>query len=219
MRTKRIFFFFFSFLFALGFSQENETQQKEKWRYDPNFMVGIDVLNAGISFFSERKVYQGFVSTRLKERLHAVADAGFEKNIYQKNGYDAEVNGPFVKIGGFYMLMRDPENAQNGFYAGAKLAASFYHQEYRAVPIRGFGGSSSFESFPSSSQSSYWAEAVIGGRVQLFSSNFYIDVNVQPKYLIFSTKQEDIQPMVVPGFGQSSGKFNFGFMWNLAYHF
>ncbi len=219
MRTKRTFFFFFSFLFTLSFSQENEVQQKEKWRYDPNFMIGLDFLNAGISLFSERKVYQGFVSSRLKEKLHAVADAGFEENTYRKNGYDASVNGPFVKIGGFYMLMRDPENVQNGFYAGAKLAASFYKQEYLAVPVWGFGGSNSYESFPASSQSSYWTEAVIGGRVQLFSSNFYIDVNVQPKYLLFSTKQEDIQPMLVPGFGQSAGKFNFGFMWNLAYYF
>ncbi|MBW8359445.1 MAG: hypothetical protein K0M63_06560 [Weeksellaceae bacterium] len=219
MKAKRTFSFFFSLLVVLSMAQETEIADKPKWKYEPNFMVGFDILNAGLSFFSERKVYQGFVSSRLNRELHVVADAGFERNIYVKNGYDGEVKGPFVKLGTLYRLMKDPENRLNGFYVGGKLAASFYKQEYRAVPVRGFGGSSSFEEFPSSGQSSYWIEGAAGGRVQLFDSNFYIDVNIQPKYLIYTTKQEDIQPMIVPGFGKSSGKFNMGYMWNIAYSF
>ena len=218
MKTRHIFTFIFSLLFLLGNAQQTE-QPETKWKYEPNFMVGADVLNLGISFFSERKLYQGFVSSRLKKNIHAVVDAGYESNNYLKNGYDAEAAGPFIRIGGFYMLATDPENEFNGFYGGAKLAASFYSQEYHAVPVRGFGGSSSAVAFPSSSQSSYWVEGVLGGRVQLFESAFYIDVTAQPKYLIASTKQEGISPMIVPGFGKSSGKFAMGFMWSLAYKF
>jgi hypothetical protein len=124
--------------------------------------------------------------------------------VYQKNGYDAKVNGAFLRLGSFYMLARDPENEFNGFYGGGKLAGSFYKQEYMAIPVRGYGGSSSSVAFPSSTQSSYWIEGSLGGRVQLLESNFYIDVNLQPKYLIYTTKQDDIQPMIVPGFGRSS---------------
>ena len=193
--------------------------EKPKWKYSPNFVVGVDVLSAGLSFFTDRQVLQGFVSSRLNRELHAVADAGFEKNVYIKNGYDAQVSGPFVKLGTMYRLMKDPENDLNGFYVGGKAAASFYRQEYRSVPVRGFGGSSSALAFPSSSQSSYWIEGLAGGRVQLFDSNFYIDVNVQPKYVLYSTTQENIKPMIIPGFGRSSGKFNMGYMWNIAYSF
>lgn len=222
MKTKLIFTFFFSILSILSFAQEKKAKaetKKEKWKYEPNFMVGFDLLNTGSAFFSDRKLYQGFISSKIKGSLHGIAEAGFEKNIYQKNGYDAKVNGPFVKLGVFYMLAQDPENEFNGFYAGGKAAGSFYTQEYMAVPVRGFGGSSSSIAFPSSTQSSYWLEGVIGGRVQLFESNFYIDVNLQPKYMVFTTKQEDIQPMIVPGFGRSSSKFNMGFSWNIAYKF
>lgn len=221
MRTKLIFTFFFSIISFLGFSQENNTKEakKEKWKYEPNFMVGGDVLNTAVSFFSDRKLYQGFISSRIKDNIHAIAEAGFESNIYQKNGYDAKVNGPFLKLGAFYMLAKDPENQFNGFYAGGKVAGSFYTQEYMAVPVRGFGGSNSSIAFPSSTQSSYWLEGTLGGRVQLFDTNFYIDVNMQPRYLVYTTKQEEIQPMIVPGFGRSSSKFTMGFAWNLAYKF
>jgi len=220
MNPKLIFTFFFSVFFSFGFAQikEQDTIQTQR-KYEPNFMVGFDLLNAGIGVFSDRKLFQGFVSSRITKNIHGVADVGFEKNIYQKNGYDASVSGPFLKLGAFYMLANDRENEMNGFYAGGKVGGSFYQQEYKAVPVRGFGGSATSISFPGTSQSSYWIEGTVGGRVQLFQSPFYIDVNVQPKYLVFSTTQDEIQPMIVPGFGKSSAKFNMGFSWNIAYQF
>lgn len=219
MKTRRIYTFFFSLLSLLSFAQQNKEAQKKKWKYEPNFMVGLDVLNTGVSFFSDRQLFQGFVSSKISNNIHAVIEAGFESNIYQKNGYDAKANGPFAKIGAFYMLAKDRENEFNGFYAGGKLAGSFYTQEYFAIPIRGFGGSSSSVALPSSSQSSFWLEGTIGGRVQLFESNFYIDVNMQPRYLMVTSKQDEVVPMIVPGFGRSSSKFNMGFAWNIAYKF
>ncbi|MDR2204545.1 MAG: DUF6048 family protein [Flavobacteriaceae bacterium] len=219
MKTKPIFTLFFSFLFILNFGQKIDSASAKPRKYTPNFTVGVDVLNVGLSFFSDRKVYQGFVSSKIGKRLHAVAEAGFEKNIYEKNGYDVDANGIFLKLGAFYMLAQDAENVFNGFYAGGKLAGSTYNQEYFAIPVRGFGGGDFTVAFPKSSQSSYWLEAAIGGRVQLFDSKFFIDVNIQPKYLIYTTKQENIFPMIVPGFGKSSTKFNLGFAWSLAYKF
>lgn len=201
-------------------AQENkETEKKEKWKYEPNFMVGVDALNTGVSFFSDRQLFQGFISSKIKDNIHGIIEAGFEKNIYEKNGYDATANGPFFKIGALYMLAKDRENEFNGFYGGVKIGGSFYNQEYFAIPIRGFGGSSSSISLPSSSQTSFWLEGAIGGRVQLFESNFFIDVNMQPRYLVATSKQDEVVPMIVPGFGRSSSKFNMGFAWNIAYKF
>ncbi|MCW4452889.1 DUF6048 family protein [Kaistella sp. BT6-1-3] len=219
MNPRLIFSFFFSLLFFAAFAQKAPDTLQTKGKYEPNLMVGIDVLNAGIGVFSDRQLFQGFVSSRVSKNIHAVAEAGYEKNIYRKNGYDATANGPFLKLGAFYMLAKDKENELNGFYAGAKAAGSFYNQEYKAVPVRGYAGSDTTVAFPASSQSSYWLEAAVGGRVQLFESPFYIDVNIQPRYLLFSTTQDDIKPMIVPGFGKSSAKFNVGFAWNIAYLF
>ncbi|WP_143885136.1 DUF6048 family protein [Chryseobacterium binzhouense] len=220
MKKKPIYILIFSILIIFNaFGQEKEESVKVKRKYEPNFMVGVDVLNAGVAFFSDRQLFQGFISSKVKDNLHGVIEAGFEKNIYQNNGYDAKVNGPFMKIGAFYMLARDRENDFNGFYGGGKIGGSFYNQEYMAIPVRGFGGNSSSVSMPSSSQSSFWLEANLGGRVQLFETNFYIDVNMQPRYLVYTTKQDEVVPMIVPGFGRSSSKFNMGFAWNIAYKF
>lgn len=220
MKKKLIYSLIFSVLSFWNLSaQEKEETEKPKWKYEPNFIVGVDVLNAGVSFFSDRQLFQGFISSKIKDNLHGIIEAGFDKNIYQNNGYDAKASGPFAKIGAFYMLARDRENDFNGFYGGGKIAGSFYKQEYMAIPVRGFGGNSSTVSMPSSSQSSFWLEGTLGGRVQLFESNFYIDVSMQPRYLMVTSKQDEVVPMIVPGFGKSSSKFNMGFAWNIAYKF
>lgn len=199
--------------------QKDEKSQGVFKNYQPNFMIGVDVLNVGVGLFSDRKLYQGYISTELKPNLHLVADLGFEKNEFHKNGYDASASGGFVKLGTFYMLISDPENRFNGFYVGGKAAASFYNQQYDAIPVKGFLGDDVAVAYPQSNQSSYWLEAVLGARIQLFSSPIYIDVNFQPKYLVYTTKQESVQPMIVPGFGKSSSPFRAGFSWALAYHF
>ncbi len=215
MNKKHIITFFFSFLFLCFSGQNKDTKQ---WKYEPNFMVGVDVLNAGLSF-GNRQFFQGFVSSTIKGDVHAVLEAGYDKNQYDKNGYDVKMNGGFLKLGGFYMLVKDQENKLNGFYIGAKLAGAVYQQTYFKIPIRGYAGSGSSVALPSSHQSSYWGEATLGGRVQLFDSSFYIDVNVQPRYLIYTTKQEQVQPMIISGFGRSSSRFNAGFSWSIAYQF
>lgn len=220
MKKKLIYSLIFSAFGLLTFSaQEKKEEEKQKWKYEPNFMVGFDLLNGAVSFFSDRQMFQGFISSKIKDNFHGVIEAGFDKNIYQNNGYDAKASGPFMKIGAFYMLARDRENDFNGFYGGGKLAGAFYTQEYMAIPVRGYAGNSSSISMPSSSQSSFWLEGNLGGRVQLFESNFYIDVNMQPRYLIVAGKQDDVVPMIVPGFGKSSNKFTVGFAWNIAYKF
>lgn len=215
MKKALICFLFFS-LWTTAQQQDSTVVEK---KYIPNLMIGFDVLNGGLTLFSDRKTMQGFVSTKIKKDIHAVADLGFERNIYQKNGYDAKASGIFIKAGGFYMLMKDPENEFNGFYAGPKLGASFYTQEYMQVPVRGSQGGDAYLSLPRSAQSSYWLEASIGGRVQLFESQFYIDVNVQSRYMLYSTKQDDVKPMIVPGFGRSSSNFSAGLAWSVAYKF
>jgi hypothetical protein len=219
MKAKRIFSFFFSLIFMFSLAQNKKDSVKTSWKYEPNFLVGFDVLNAGLAVFTDRKLMQGFVSSKIKNDFYAIVDGGFESNVYRKNGYDAKASGPFVRLGSLYMLAKDPENELNGFFIGAKAAASLYSQEYFAVPVRGYGDSDVPTAFPASTQSSYWLEGAVGGRVQLFETPFYIEVTAQPKYLLYSTTQEEIKPMIVPGFGKSSAKFNMGFSWNIAYSF
>lgn len=211
----------FILLFSLGFffAQEKKDSVKTKYKYQPNLAIGVDVLNAAMSAFGDRKLFQAHISTKIRKNFNVVLDVGYDKNIYLKGGYNATANGIFAKLGTFYMLSIDNEDKNSGFYVGGKLAGSSYNQEYTSVPVRAFGGADQYLQLPASKQSSYWMEAMLGARVQLFKSKFYVDVNAQPRYLLYTSKQEKMVPMIIPGFGKSSSKFNMGFSWNIVYQF
>lgn len=218
MKIRRIFFCFFSCLTSHLFAQ-SVTSEEAKHSYEWNGMMGADVVHAGMALFSDTKRFQGFFTTEMKSKMYAVLDVGHEKNHYDKNGYNAQAKGLFMKLGAYYMLFQDNEQKRNGFYAGGKIAGSFYAQTYFMVPIKGYGAMGAHSSLPPSNQSTYWVEGLLGGRVKIFDSPFFIDVNIQPRYWIYTTKQAGLQPMIVPGFGKSSSRFAMGFSWNMGYYF
>lgn len=219
MKTIRIITLFLVLCNSVLAQENLPTTDSTMLKPKRNFMVGVDVLNAGIATFSDTKLLQGFISTKIHKNIEALAEVGFSTNKYQKNGYNADASGFFVKLGATHLLVKDHRNPDDGFYVGAKLAGAFYNQEYHKIPVRGIVAGDYYETLPQSSQSSYWVEVALGGRVELFQSGFFIDVQVQPRYLCYTTKQQQVSPMIVPGFGKSSTKFNMGFAWAIAYRF
>ena len=86
MKTRLIYSLIFSVFGLLTLSaQEKVEVEKPKWKYEPNFIVGVDILNLGASFFSDRQFFQGFISSKVKDNLHGIVEAGFDKNIYQNS--------------------------------------------------------------------------------------------------------------------------------------
>jgi len=183
-------------------------------------MIGFDALNLGLAKFTDQKMFQAFVSSEIKPKTHLLLDVGHEKNRYDKNAYHVLAEGNFIRTGILYMFNTEPSDIQNGFYVGGKFSASFYSQYIESIPIKGsIGVRNSETQFPVSSQSAYWLEIALGGRVRVLKTKFFVDAQIQPKYLFVSTKQENIVPMVIPGFGTDAGALKFGFMWSIAYLF
>ena len=81
MRIESIFIFVFSLLPLSVFAQNQAEEKKQdsiKWKYTPNFTVGIDVLNLGTGFFGDRQLIQGFVSSRINKKVHAIVVVGYD---------------------------------------------------------------------------------------------------------------------------------------------
>lgn len=182
-----------------------------------NLFIGVDLFNPVMSAFSDKRGGQAMVSYKIKGRWNAVAEVGYEKNIYDELDWNVDVNGLYFKLGFNYFLSEDYENPSNGFYTGARLAYAMYEQKVNQYPIRLSGNQvDGYGSFPAANVSAYWVEIVGGGRVQLFS-NFYADVSIRPEIYIGSKKQEGLDPLVIPGYGKDIGPINFSLFWGLTY--
>jgi hypothetical protein len=184
--------------------------------------ISVDLLNPVAGFFSYKKSYSGFVSYKIKNKWAVTAEIGYEKNSYKKNNWDVEAKGIFGEAGVNYMLTNNPEDTGEGFYIGARIGFSPYKQKVKKYPVkevdpeghaRTVGGGSLSEAGVSSG----WIEAVVGAKVQLGKTPFYIDFMAKPKFLIFSGKQENIDNLVIPGYGKDKGAANISLYWGIGY--
>lgn len=182
-----------------------------------NLFIGVDLFNPIMSAFTDKQGGQAMVSYRVKGKWNAVAEVGYEKNIYDELDWNVDVNGLYFKLGFNWFISQDHENPSNGFYTGARVAYAMYEQKVNQYPIRLSGNQvDAFGSFPAENVSAYWFEIVGGGRVELFS-NFYADVSVRPEIYLGSKKQEGLDPLVIPGYGKDIGPINFSVFWGLTY--
>ena len=183
-----------------------------------HFYVGVDFSTPVQTIFSDKQGAQAFVSYQIKPKIHAIAEFGFEKNTFKENHWDVKVDGFFGKVGVNYFIIQEPNNPENGFYVGGRLAYSAYNQKIDSYPIKDIYTNQNLGqgSKEQASVNSYWVEVVIGGRVQLYKKLF-ADFSIHPAVYIASKKQEEIDPLVIPSFGRNNGPFNLPMFWGLSY--
>lgn len=189
------------------------------YRKAGSLFIGVDLFGPAYSFFTDKQGASAMVSYKVYKKWNAVAEVGFEKNIYNELDWNIDVNGLYAKIGFNWFISQDYQDASNGFYAGLRFAYASYQQKVNQYPIRLSGNQiDEYGSLPQANVSAYWAEIVGGGRVRLIQ-NFYADVSIRPEIYIGSKKQEGLDPLVIPGYGKDIGPVNFTVFWGLSYRF
>lgn len=182
-----------------------------------NLFVGVDLFHPAMASFTDRKGGLAMMSYRVYKKWNAVVEVGFEENLYDELDWNIAVDGLYFKLGFNWFISQDNENASNGFYTGMRFAYATYDQTIHQYPIRLSNGQvNDYGQLPTAAVSAYWLEVVGGARVRLLG-NLYGEVSVRPEIYLGSKKQEDIDPLIIPGYGKDIGPINFSVFWGLSY--
>ncbi len=192
-----------------------DTIPKKKYH---DIFIGVDLFNPIVSAFNDKKGASAYVSYQLNNKWHLVAEAGYEKNKFTEIHWDVDVDGIFGKLGANWFITQDIDNQSNGIYIGGRLAYSKYSQTINQYPIRDLQSNqiTGSGSLPKADVSSFWVEAVVGGRVQIFK-NFYGELSLHPAAYLGGKKDANIDPLIIPGYGKNSGPFNMPVFWGISY--
>lgn len=181
--------------------------------------IGADLFSPVLAGFSDRQGFMAMASYRVYKKWNVAAEVGFEKNKFDELDWLVDVNGIYFKLGFDWFISQDHQNASNGFFTGMRFAYSAYQQEVHKYPIRASNNQvEEFGSLPKADVSAYWVEISAGGRVQLIS-NLYAVVSVRPQIYLGSSKQNNLDPLVIPGYGRDRGPMNFNVSWGLSWKF
>ena len=225
MKPILIYSFSFFLLSFFVFGQEKEVEKKDSLvkkplRKQSSIFVGADLFLPSLSFVSERKGFRGFIQYQYNERTSLILEGGHETNVFNKINWLVNVNGEYLSAGiNHFFLVDKEENSFNGFYVGTRIANAFYRQEIKKYPIYGIntGDLAGVGSIAKDSEMSVWMEGVFGGRVDIIRRKLYTDISFRPRFHIYSTKKENIKPLIIPGFGTNINNLNFDIQLALVY--
>lgn len=222
MKNLKIYILLISLFIRVFSFAQTKTSDSINVESKKQFFVGVDLLNPAVSFFSDKKNFNGYISYKIKDRWVAFVGVGYEKNIYKKNDWEVDGKGIFGELGFNYILTNNYEISGEGFYVGGRLGFSPFKQNIKKYPIKGMNTNNQTQpvgegSLPESNVDSGWLGLIAGAKVQIGKSPFYIDFMAEPKFILYSKKQEDIDNLVVPGYGKDKGNVNITVFWGISY--
>ena len=193
---------------------------KEKY----GLRVGGDISKLVRSFVDDD--YSGFeilADYRLKKKLYIAGEIGFEEKNTINDYLDITTKGSYLKAGIDYNSYQNWLDMDNMIYFGFRAGASTFSHDLNNYSIYSTNqywtpqfSSSDKQEF--SGLTAFWAEVIIGMKVELFN-NLYLGLNVQFKMLASETEPNNFENVYIPGFGKTydSSSIGAGYSYFLSY--
>lgn len=196
-------------------AQISESPTPEKRRV----FIGIDVAQPLMQFFTEKAGYEMVFSIPIKTKWEIAGEAGYESNLYNENSWKVNVEGAFARLGANWVVGKDTQNPNMNFYLGGRLGYARFTQTVDQFLIQGTNVPNAKGSLPKHNASAVWMAPVIGARVPVGNSNFYIDASAQTEILLNSSNDYSIDALAIPGFGYNNNGLNLRIIWAIGYTF
>ncbi|WP_248723154.1 DUF6048 family protein [Seonamhaeicola sp. ML3] len=229
MKTKHILIFFINiFLFTtVAFSQNDSLVNvadslKIKQKY--GLRISGDIGKLTRSFLDDD--YTGFeiaADFRLKEDFYIAGEIGFEEKNTINDYLDITSSGSYLKAGVDINMYDNWLDMDNLIFAGFRVGASTFSHDLNSFSVYNTNqfwapqySSDVAQEF--SSLTAFWAELILGMKVELFN-NLYLGLNVQLKFLASETSPDNFENVYIPGFGRTydSGRIGTGYSYTLGY--
>jgi hypothetical protein len=160
------------------------------------YLINPDILNT-----------EGFIAVDLNEKITASLAAGYLKYHYSQYNYEYNVDGIFFRAGADFNILKI--NKTKGKYYGGiglKYGLSQYTYEVPSFYSENYWGKAE-SSIPSLSGWGHFLEFAPGVRADLFR-NVSIGWTINIRMLLYNTSPDDIKPIYLPGFGDTSKIFS-----------
>lgn len=213
MKKILIYCFIISPLWVVGQVDSIQTKTKKQ-----EILIGVDLFNPAIALFSNKKGLEAMVAVPIKKRWNLVAEIGYEQNHFDNNIWDVDAKGIYARAGVNWFISQDIEDPNSGYYFGGRIGFSPFQQTINKYVIQGTDVPTIVGSLPQHNASGVWMEPLVGARVRVFKTPFYVDANVRLKVKLYDANDEGLTPLIIPGFGTNNNGLNFGVNWSLGYN-
>jgi hypothetical protein len=180
--------------------------------------IGIDIAPfIMLGFQPERKGASFIGRYMFKNNWFVIGEAGYANVNFDKDSYEYQSNGGFLKVGADYNFFKVDEPGNNdNITAGIRYGiATQTHESPRYTIIDDYWGDYTGK-FPSSNVTSHYVDFVAGLRTEVLK-NFFMGWTFRLKVLMASKTTNVLKPYTIPGYGKGDNTVNIGFTYTLEY--
>lgn len=177
--------------------------------------IAGDISKLARSFVDDD--YKGFevaADFRLKKDFYIAGEIGFEEKNTITDFLDVTSSGGYLKVGIDLNMYDNWLDMDNMVYTGFRIGASSFSHDRNSFSVYSTNqywtpqfSSTEVEKF--SSLTAFWAELILGMKVELFN-NFYMGLNVQLKVLANETEPDNFENLYIPGYGRTYDSTSIG---------
>ncbi len=196
-----------------GFGQK----KKEVWRYEGP-RIGID-LSRFLLPSIQKATKAGFeiqADYPYKGNWFPTVEAGYLSVDDNKDAFHYTNKGPYARIGADLNINKF-ESLTDGdlVFVGVRYGFSRFTQETTSANYTNYWGTLQ-TSFPKKNLSAHWGELVFGLKGELLP-NIFFGWTVRAKIPIFTSKDPNVIPYVIPGLGYTASEVPFDFSITVSY--
>jgi len=210
-----------TFSVALYAQDENKTDTLERdFEIKPFVRLGLDISAIGRSIYEpEVRQFEFSLESEILRDWFLNLEGGIMQVRSEQETFSYSSNGYFIRTGADVNLLGRPDEFQNDLVLlGLRYAYSFLQHEspYYFLENPYWGEHSG--SIRQTSYHTHWVELVAGVRTEAFN-NLFLGWMLRTRIPLFRTREPDIEPYYIPGFGHGKRSSPISIHFSVYYRF
>ena len=198
-----------------GLAQEK--QNEDVWRYEGP-RIGVD-LSRFVSTYLQSADRWGWElqgDFPVKGYWFPTVEAGMMGLNDRRDNFHYQANGIYGRLGTDFNILRY-RSLDDGdlVFIGARYGYSRFNQQADEVQYSNFWGNYT-TSIPKRNMSAHWGEFVFGMKGEIFR-NVFLGWSLRVKFMVSETKDPNMSPYIVPGFGKTNVDIPMDFSYGIYY--
>ena len=195
-------------------------QNKETWIPAKGFTLGVNLAGPFNSLINrEQTSFSVLTRITYKKDFYFFGEAGFENINFQRERYDYNSNGSFLKIGmekDLLSMKKKEVGLNDNLLVGVFYGYAFQIQGAPKFLIKNDYWADYNGTFGNYTVNTHWFEVSLGPRAEMFK-NFFISWSLHVLFTVYQNNNDIIAPYIIPGYGNGANKVNASFSYNIEY--
>jgi hypothetical protein len=181
--------------------------------------LGMDISRFSLYYFDPSRVeYEFSGDFEIRRDLYLTGEYGFQTVDLKKGNFNYLSDGDYFRIGvdRNFLKSENPYDYEMALLGIRYGFSKFNHSASDIITPENYWGKVTDYSVPESLYTAHWIEIVAGIRTELFR-NFFMGWSIRSRILIAHTRDPNMDPYNIPGYGNGSKKGTVGFNFSVYY--